>query len=420
VKLTVKNIDRTWVNLPFREVTGRNMIRELPHWTILELCQVTLDCGVTGYGETMPFYTWMEVTDASVGRAIGKCATEIMWDDSLGGGLQMALFDAVAQANEIPIYQLFGRKIRERAPVSWWSVEMPVEDWLSECRDAIAAGYTSYKMKARPWFDQVEQMATIDAETPDYFEIDLDFNTMLCDSAHAVRVLEKLEKYEKVKIFESPISQKDVAGNKYIRAHTNVPIAMHVGNPPLTTALEEGVCDGFVVNGGVSQVLHEANCIAEKNKVFWLQNTGSGISTVWCLHLAAVLSHARWPAVNCHNLYQHHIFEEPFHVQGGQLAIPDGPGLGYSIDWNVVEQHRIEPIPKPYPYPDLLIRVNWPSGDAVEYAHGVQYWHDFIQAFQPVFSPGVNMEVVPNDGSDDWRRRYAEALKKPSWDMRQN
>ena len=29
------------------------MIRELPHWTIFELCQVELECGVQGLGEIM-------------------------------------------------------------------------------------------------------------------------------------------------------------------------------------------------------------------------------------------------------------------------------------------------------------------------------------------------------------------------------
>lgn len=420
MRLTVKNIERIWVDLPFREVAHRNMIRELPHWSILELCKVTLECGTVGIGETMPFYTWQEVTDESVARATGKPASELMWDDSLGGGLQMALFDAVARANEVPVHHLLGEKQRSNAPVSWWSVEMPIEDWISEAREAVSLGYTNYKMKARPWFDLVQQVKTISEETPDYFEIDLDFNTMLCNSAHAVRILTQLQKYEKVKIFESPIPQKDVAGNKYLRAQTSVPIAMHVGNPPLTTALEEDVCDGFVINGGVSQVLHEAHCITEKNKVFWLQNTGSGLSTVWCLQLAAVLSHARWPAVNCHNLYVHTLLKNPLVVKGGYVDIPDTPGIGYELDWDVVEKYRIEPIAKPYPYPDLLIRVSWPSGAEDFYAHGLQYWDDYIEGRRPIFSPGVNMEVVPDDGSDRWRSQYNEALKKPSWVLRDN
>ena len=48
--LTVKNIDRRWVDVPFRDVPAKNMIRELPHWTLFEICTVTLASGVVGFG----------------------------------------------------------------------------------------------------------------------------------------------------------------------------------------------------------------------------------------------------------------------------------------------------------------------------------------------------------------------------------
>ena len=420
MNLTIQNIERIWLDVPYREVPRRNMIRELPHWTIVELCKVTLANGVVGIGETMPFYTWEEVTDEDVQRAQGRVASEIMWDDSLGAGLQMALFDAVAKSLDVPIHNLLGRQVRQDAAVSWWSIDLPPEDWLQEIQAAIAQGYTSYKFKARPWFALDEQLRVVTAEVPDHFEIDLDFNTMLNDSAHAVRVLREIEKYHHVKIYESPIPQGDVNGNKYLRAQTNVPIAMHVGNPPLMTALAEDVCDGFVVNGGATQILREAHIIAEANKVFWSQLTGTGITATWSLHFAAVCSHARWPAVNCHNLYEHQLIETPLQVHGGLAAIPQGPGLGVGIDWDAIERFRIEPIAKPYPYPNLLMKLTWPSGEVDYYTHGLQYWDDFIEGRRGVFSPGVRLDVIPDDGSTQWRAHFDAADKKPGWVMRPN
>jgi len=420
MNLTVKNIDRFWVDVPYRPVPKRNMVRELPHWTIFELCRVTLECGVEGIGETMQFYTWGNTTDEAAARALGRTATEMMWDDTLGAGLQMALFDAVGKAMEVPVWQLLGQKVRDDAAISWWSIDLPPEDWLEECRAALAAGYTSYKFKARPWFDLDEQLRTVTAEVPDYFDIDLDFNTMLNDSAHAARVLRAMEKYPHVKIYESPIPQGDVAGNKYLRQQTNVPLAMHVGNPPLMTALVEDVCDGFVVCCGVSQALREAHVIAQANKVFWLQLVGTGLTATLALHLAAVCSHARWPAVNCHNLYEHALLKEPIRMTNGLAAIPNGPGLGVELDWDAVERFRIDAKPKPYPAPDLLMRLKWPSGAEDYYAHGLQYWEDFIGGRRPVFTPGVRLDIVPNDGTAAWRKLREEALKKPSWVMRPN
>ena len=420
MNLTIQDIERIWLDVPYREVPRRNMIRELPHWTIVEICKVTLANGVVGVGETMPFYTWAEVTDGDVQRAMGQVASEIMWDDSLGAGLQMALFDAVARTLEVPVHHLLGRQVRHEAAVSWWSIDLPPEDWLQECREAIAQGYTSYKFKARPWFDLNEQLSVVTAEVPEHFEIDLDFNTMLNDSAHAVRVLRDVEKFHHVKIYESPIPQGDVNGNKYLRAQTNVPIAMHVGNPPLITALAEDVCDGFVVNGGASQFLREAHLIAESNKVFWSQLTGTGITATWSLHFSAVCTHARWPAVNCHNLYEHQLIESPLTIRGGYARVPEGPGLGVAIDWDAVEQFRIEPISKPYPYPNLLMKLTWPSGEVDYYTHGLQYWDDFIGGRRGVFSSGVRLDVIPDDRSSEWREHFLAASEKPGWVMRPN
>jgi L-alanine-DL-glutamate epimerase-like enolase superfamily enzyme len=418
--LTVKDVERVWVDLPYRPVPRRNMVRELPHWTLFELCRVTLGCGVRGVGETMVYYTWGATTDDAVRRARGRTATELMWDDSFGAGLQTALFDAVGRALGVPVWQLLGRKVRDDAPLSWWSIDMPPEDWLEECREALRQGYTSYKFKARPWFDLDEQLRLVTAHVPRHFEIDLDFNTMLNDTAHAVRVLRDAEKYPHVKIFESPIPQGDVAGNKSLRSQTAVPIAMHAGNPPLATALREDVCDGFVVCGGVSQVLREAHVFAEHNKVFWLQLVGTGLTAALSLHLAAVCTHARWPAVNCHNLYEHTLLTEPIRVANGLARVPDGPGLGVEVDWDAVERFRVEPVAKPYPAPGLLMRLTWPTGAVDHYAHGLQYWDEFLSGRRPVFVPGVRLEVVPDDGSAEWRRLREEALKKPSWVMRPN
>jgi L-alanine-DL-glutamate epimerase-like enolase superfamily enzyme len=420
MNLNVERIERIWVNVPYREVPRRNMIRELPHWTIFELCRVTLACGVTGVGETMVYYTWGTVTEEAVHRTMGKSATEIMWDDTLGAGLQMALFDAVARAMDVPLYQLLGQKVRDEAFVSWWSIDMSPEDWLLECRQALSLGYTSYKFKPRPWWYLHQQLRHISPHIPEHFEIDLDFNVMLVDTAHAVRVLRSLEQYPHVKLFESPIPQADVAGNKHLRSQTAVPIAMHVGNPPLATALVEDVCDGFVVSGGLSRVLAESRILALFNKAFFLQMVGTGVTAALSLHVAAVSSHARWPAVSCHNLYEHALLAEPLKVANGLVAVPERPGLGVEIDWDAVERFRIEPIPKPYPHPNLLMRLVWPSGAVDYYAHGLQYWYDFINGRRPVFSRGVRLELIADDGTPAWRQLRESALQKPAYVMKPN
>src|SRR5579871_1435023 len=79
--LTVKKIDSTWINVPFRPIPARNMVRELPHWTVFVIYKVTLACGVTGFGETMQYYTWGTVSDEAIKRVMNQNAADHMWDD---------------------------------------------------------------------------------------------------------------------------------------------------------------------------------------------------------------------------------------------------------------------------------------------------------------------------------------------------
>ncbi|MBI3911725.1 MAG: mandelate racemase/muconate lactonizing enzyme family protein [Armatimonadetes bacterium] len=410
MNLTIEHIERIAAEVPYREVPARNNIRELPQWTIFEICKVRLACGVVGFGETLQYYTWSTVSDDAVRRAMGRNAAEMMWDDSLGAGLQIALFDAVGKALDVPCWALMGRKYRDAAHISWWDIDMPAEDWVLECEEALRQGYTSFKTKGRPWFDLYHQCEVLSKVIPPHFQMDMDFNGMLLDTAHATRVLTEIERYPNVVIYESPIAQHDVAGNKFLRSQTRVPIAHHYGSPPIMTALKEDVCDGFVIGGGVSSVLQQGTICAAAEKPFWLQLVGSGITATWSIHLAAVLSHARWPAVNCHHMYVHQLINPPITVSNGLAAVPERPGLGVDLDEEALERFRLDGIPsRPYPTPGLLLAIRWPSGATSYYAHCQQYWHDFLRGRLPVFARGVTLERIPDDGSREWRELQERA-----------
>ena len=411
---SIKKVDRTWVEVPFRSVPDRNMKRELYHWRYFEICRVTLACGVTGFGEAMVYYGGRPLADETIARVLDKSAAEVMWDDTLGHGLQQALFDAVGKVNDVPIYRLLGDKYRDRPFVSWWAIDMPGKDWVSECRDAVAAGYTDFKTKARPWFDLDEQCRVLTATLPNHFKIDFDYNAMLLDTTNAVRYCTSLEKYHHIAIWESPIPQSDVEGNKLLRKRTTIPIAHHFGNPPIMTALREEVCDGFVIGGAVGRVKNNATvAAAAASKPFWLQLVGTGITATFSLHLGAVLSHARWPAVNCHQLYTHQMIKPGMAVANGAAAVPEAPGLGVELDEEAVERFRIEPLAKnPYPYAGQLLAIRWPSGATSYYTHTRQYWGDFAGGRLPVFPKGVYLESIPNNGSGEWKDLQTRAAKK--------
>ncbi|MBM83265.1 MAG: hypothetical protein CMJ78_22110 [Planctomycetaceae bacterium] len=413
----VKNVETIWVDLPLRPVPAKNMVREIPHWTIFEICKVTLDSGVVGFGETMVYYTWGEerVTEAAINQVVGKHPAENMWDDALGAGLQIALMDAAAKAADAPLHQMLGRQIRERCHISWWDIDLPAEDWISECKLAIENGYTSFKSKGRPWWDLIEQTRALCETLPDYFEVDMDFNGFGIDTAHSTRLMKEMEQFHNVVMFESPLPHHDIAGYQHLRRHTEIPISMHtpnhIGEPSMETCIREEMVDGFVVTGGATKVQTDAHVCRAFNKPFFIQIVGTKIAAAFALHWGSVLEHARWPSVNCHQLFERDCIKTELPVINGLAPIPEGPGLGIELDDEAIELYRCDPKPKPYPHPDLLVAIRWPSGSTTYYTHCQQYWEDWYLGRLPFFPRGVNLEHIPNDGSAEWADLRQRALQ---------
>ena len=409
---TVTKVERTTLTVPFRDVPRPHMERNRSgNWKHIEVCKVHLKCGVSGIGENIQYFLENSGDDRKV---IGRNAAELMWDDSHGTGLQQALFDAVAKANDVPIHRLLGRQSRDRAFMSWWVIDMPAADWVSECKLALSRGYTDLKAKARPWFDLGQQCRVLTKTLPPHFKIDFDFNRMLLDAARAVPYCIELEKYHHIGAYETPIPQTDIEGNRKLRGRTRVPIAMHYGSPPIMTALRDEVCDVLIIGYGTSNVLRQGAIAAGAGVPFWLQNVGTGITAAHALHYAAVLSHARWPAIDCHQIYEHPLIKPAIQVENGSAAIPEVSGLGYELDENAVERYRSERITEnPYPPPGLLHAIRWPSGATSYYAVAQTYYKDFEQGRLPVFPPGIHMETIPDDGSRQWRELQRRALTKP-------
>lgn len=418
--LRITGIERIVVNVPFTPRCEQWNAREVWQWRISEVIRVTTDVPeMVGYGETILHYTWGRVSDAAIDRVRGGNPASFLGDDSLGAGLQMALYDLAGKALGVPVYRLFNQpRVREWCPISWWNIDMPPEVLAEEAREALSRGYTSHKIKARPWWDLYAQVESISAVTPPHFRLDLDWNNMLLNAGNAAPVLAALDTYERVAIYESPIMQHDVEGQRLLRGKTTRPIALHFGIPPFPTVVRDEVCDGFVVSGGIAAILRQAALAAAFEKPFWLQMVGTGLTTALSLHLGAVLPFAQWPAVNCLNNYADDLLVEPLTIAGGYARVPEAPGLGVQVDETALERYAMQP-PYELPQPRLLLSVVWPGGRVMHYATmRPQCWADFWSGNQPVQERGVTMEVHPDDGTPEWAELYERALRAPVRDTR--
>jgi L-alanine-DL-glutamate epimerase-like enolase superfamily enzyme len=409
--MKITHAERFVLNLPFENPrVERHMQRANTHGERVTAWRVETDAGIVGYGEG----------GGDEARVIGKNPFELLNEDSIGGGLHTALYDIAGKAEGVPAYRLMGPKVRDFCPISWWAIDMPPEDWAEEAKTAVRLGYTSFKLKARPWQDIFAQVEAIGKVVPPGFLLDVDFNAFLLNSGNAIPILRELEKNEHVSIFEQPIPQEDVDGYKQIRQRITKSISLHFGSPPIATTIHENICDGFVLGGSVMEARRQGTIAAMANKPFWLQMVGAGIMTAFTVHLGAVLSHARWPAITCHELWVDDLLKERLEVKDGYIRVPEAPGLGVEVDEEALERYRVDPqarTPKDeYLQKRRVLKIRWPrpegsragrkEGPAWCFTSESDYQRSFYSGNMPLFVRGVTLEVIEDDGSAAFTRLY--------------
>ena len=90
--------------------------------------------------------------------------------------------------------------------------------------------------------------------------------------------------------------------------------------------------------------------------------------------------------------------------------MPEEPGLGIEIDERAVTRYAVD-----YTWvdpPRHLYRYSRASGEVTCYACSKQDLHHvYPQDAQPISEPGSRLDVVEDDGSKAFEKRYKEAQK---------
>ncbi|WP_368498148.1 mandelate racemase/muconate lactonizing enzyme family protein [Herbiconiux sp. A18JL235] len=418
----IREVERIVLRVPFRSSVARWNSVLISDWQQVELIRITTDDpDVMGIGETIVEYSWARVTDAAVERVRQGDPMELLADDNLGAGLQMALLDLVGKALGVPANRLLARqRVREWCPIAWWNTDVPPALLAEEAASAVAAGYLSQKFKARPWFDVHDQVASVSAATPEGFLVDVDWNSFLLSPAQAVPVIRSLEQSGRLGIVESPIARTDVMGHREVRQKIATPLAEHFDPVLFPLWMRDDALDGFVVAGvGVTESLRQATLAAAFNKSCWLQMVGTGLTTALAAHLGSVLTHARWPAVTAMNTFAHDLLREPLQIAGGFLRVPEAPGLGVELDEQLVESLRVDDGADPLHPRRRLLTFRLADGRRVHTTSMQQLWA-FCEndGTLPVQERGATLELRDDDGGLDFAQLYERAHVHPVWDAR--
>jgi mandelate racemase len=242
--------------------------------------------------------------------------------------LDMALWDSLAVAADLPLAMLLGSKPR---PIPAYNSSglglMSPEAAADEAEKLLASGFRSVKLRLGHTTLEQDLAATraVRKRLPDEIELPVDYNQALT-VAEAIRRGRALES-EGISWLEEPIRHDDYAGNAAVAKALNVPVQIGEnfnGPEAMAEALGASACDYVMPDaariGGVSGWIQAAG-IAAAHRIEMSSHLLPEISA----HLLAATS-------TCHYLeyvdWADAILEEPLQIRDGFAVVPERPGIG--------------------------------------------------------------------------------------------
>jgi glucarate dehydratase len=266
------------------------------------------------------------------------------------GAIEMALWDLRGKAEGRPLYALLGGAVRRHIPFTEYfsyrlaSAEGPGEWTPLEVARYCARMVEEYespsfegKVAIFPLAREVEMVREVRRAIGEDRELRLDANGgwTLATAREAVT---KLAPYQ-VQVLEEPVRTFEELAR--LRPHT--PIAFSAHEPDLRRAVHLGVPDYFVQTipelGGIRRTVEFVAACELLGFGFWFYSGDTGVASAAYLHLAAALEPLRRPSQALFRWMADDVIAEgPFSPYRGTVAVPDGPGLGVTLDRKALER----------------------------------------------------------------------------------
>ena len=271
-------------------------------------------------------------------------------------GLDQALWDMKGKRLGVPVWRLMGGNVRDRIAVyAWIGGDQPHEAGEG-ARARKAQGFNAVKMNATPelgWLDRrpaleavVERVKAVQAQGMD---VGLDFHGRVHKpmAKQLIRALEPLSPL----FIEEPLLSENIDGLDALARMTHIPIALGERlydrwdfKPVLEARCADILQPDLSHAGGISEVRRIA-AMAEAYDVAVAPHCPLGpLALASCLQLAActpniVLQEMSWGIhYNTGGFDLDTYLADPsvFAVKDGMVAVPEGPGLGVTLDLDKV------------------------------------------------------------------------------------
>lgn len=269
-------------------------------------------------------------------------------------GFEVAIVDLMGKRLGVPAYQLFGGKYRERVLVSAWSGRRTLEDGVRVAREAYEAGFTSIKFKSNLLDDPPALCARIREECGPEFQVLFDPNQRWESPARARRFLVGLEEVGNVLAVEEPFPRWNLEWYRLLRERGSVPVVLHIHLPYVDQgqsvtdairAIKLDAVDYFNFGGGMADFQRLSMVADAAGLPYWHgSEVDLGILEASYLHIAAATAHCTLPSdIFGERIREDDLIEEPLRYDGAShFYVPEGPGLGVTIDREALKRYRID------------------------------------------------------------------------------
>lgn len=333
----------------------------------LDICLVRVETedGLVGWGDAFAYGSLKAVTQAVremvAPRALGHDASDIqglllILQKSLHifgrygitvhalSGLDIALWDLAGKRAGKSLAQLIGRPARATVPV--YASLLRYADAAGVARhaaQAVAQGAAAVKLHEIDEKVIAAARAAVPADIPLMFDVNCPWTP-----ARAREICVRLAAHCPAWIEEPVFPPEDFAALKSVRAAARVPIAAGENwcyEMQFRHALEANAVDivqpSVTKVGGITEFLKVVALAHERNVRVAPHSPYFGPGAIATLHLLAHLPDPAWFEL-FYLTAEARLYPQTLNWTGGELAIPQGPGLGVEPDAEVIARYRLD------------------------------------------------------------------------------
>ena len=263
--------------------------------------------------------------------------------------IETALLDLAGKSAGLPLSELVGGRQRDRLEVAWTLASGDTAQDIEEGRSVLSSRrHRHFKLKIgkRAWQEDVRHCGAIAEAFSGEASVRVDVN-QAWDFATAKQAIPALEQAG-VSLIEQPIAGYDDAGARILREHSKAAImadeALRGGPQTAMRIAKAGAADVFALKIAQAGGLMKCRAVAEIAKANGIGLYGGTmlegpVATIASAHLFSALPEMEWGTeLFGPLLLTEDILANPLDYSDFGLTVPDGPGLGITLNEDAVSE----------------------------------------------------------------------------------